>query len=121
MFKKLDTIFMYGFIGFLYVFLVVCFFGVIFLMVGLISGIAFPAVGKPDNKNIPIKITISPTVSLLDMQSPPTFGGNPCTVDCSGHEAGYEWAEKHGVTDPDDCGGKSQSFIEGCQSYAEEN
>lgn len=40
---------------------------------------------------------------------------------CAGHEAGYEWAEEHGIIDPDDCGGNSQSFIEGCQSYAEEN
>lgn len=49
-----------------------------------------------------------------------TFKGNPCTVDCAGHEAGYEWAKQHDITDPDDCGGKSQSFIEGCVSYAEE-
>jgi hypothetical protein len=26
-----------------------------------------------------------------------------------------------GITDPDDCGGNSQSFVEGCQAYAEEN
>lgn len=50
-----------------------------------------------------------------------TFRGYPCTVDCSGHEAGYEWAEERSITDSDDCGGNSQSFIEGCQSYVEEN
>jgi hypothetical protein len=50
-----------------------------------------------------------------------TFHGNTCTDDCSGHEAGYNWAEEKGITDPDDCGGNSNSFIEGCQSYAEEN
>lgn len=33
------------------------------------------------------------------------FHGYPCTQDCSGHRAGYEWAERKGVTDPDDCGG----------------
>jgi len=38
----------------------------------------------------------------------------------SGHGAGYEWAEMKGIDDPDDCSGNSQSFIEGCQSYAEE-
>jgi hypothetical protein len=48
------------------------------------------------------------------------FGGQGCTVDCSGHEAGYAWAEEKGVTDPNQCGGKSWSFIEGCRSYAEE-
>jgi hypothetical protein len=47
--------------------------------------------------------------------------GYPCTVDCSGHEAGYQWAEENGITDPDDCSGNSTSFIEGCQAYAEEN
>lgn len=49
-----------------------------------------------------------------------TFMGDGCTVDCGGHEAGYEWASDNGITDPDQCGGNSWSFIEGCQSYAEE-
>jgi len=48
------------------------------------------------------------------------FHDYPCTVDCSGHEAGYEWAEKKGIEDPDDCGGNSNSFIEGCRAWAEE-
>lgn len=48
------------------------------------------------------------------------FYGNPCIGDCSGHEAGYQWAEENGIDDPDTCGGNSNSFIEGCQSYAEE-
>ena len=48
------------------------------------------------------------------------FYGYPCTQDCSGHEAGYAWAERKDITDPDDCGGNSQSFIEGCRAYAEE-
>ena len=43
-----------------------------------------------------------------------------CTGDCSGHEAGYSWAEEKGITDPSDCGGKSESFIEGCEAYANE-
>jgi hypothetical protein len=51
---------------------------------------------------------------------PKTFKGYMCTQDCSGHEAGYQWAEEHDIDDPDDCGGNSESFIEGCQAYAEE-
>lgn len=50
-----------------------------------------------------------------------TFGDYECTEDCSGHEAGYEWAEENSVEDVDDCGGNSDSFIEGCYSYVEEN
>lgn len=53
-------------------------------------------------------------------QEPPSFRGYPCTVDCSGHEAGYQWAEEKGIADPDDCSGNSNSFVEGCRAYAEE-
>lgn len=51
--------------------------------------------------------------------APRDFGGYACTQDCSGHEAGYEWAAENGIQDPAQCGGNSQSFIEGCQDYAE--
>jgi hypothetical protein len=54
------------------------------------------------------------------LYSPRTFHGSTCTSDCSGHEAGYEWAEEHGIDDPDDCDGNSASFVGGCRSYAEE-
>jgi hypothetical protein len=43
-----------------------------------------------------------------------------CTGDCSGHEAGRQWAEDNDINDPDECGGKSWSFEEGCREYAEE-
>lgn len=69
------------------------------------------------------EITQEDIAALLATPPPsatPTFYGNPCTVDCSGHDAGYTWAEDNEVEDPDDCGGNSQSFIEGCESYAEE-
>ena len=51
---------------------------------------------------------------------PLIFHGDSCTDDCSGHEAGYRWAQEQGITDPGDCGGNSQSFEEGCRAYAEE-
>jgi len=62
---------------------------------------------------------------LLGLSSLPSngqiyFHGYPCTVDCSGHRAGYEWAERKGVADPDSCSGNSNSFIEGCRAWAEE-
>lgn len=49
-----------------------------------------------------------------------TFSGYECTDDCSGHEAGYQWAEDNSIDDPDDCSGNSDSFIEGCRAHAEE-
>lgn len=48
------------------------------------------------------------------------FEGQGCTQDCGGHEAGYAWAEEKGITDPDHCGGRSWSFVEGCRAYAEQ-
>lgn len=51
---------------------------------------------------------------------PISYRGAPCYEDCSGHEAGYEWAEENSIDDPDDCDGNSASFVEGCQTYAEE-
>lgn len=51
-----------------------------------------------------------------------TFHGYGCTVDCSGHEAGYNWAEEHDITDKDDCPidpHNSHSFTEGCWAYAD--
>lgn len=46
-----------------------------------------------------------------------TFNGYQCTTDCSGHNAGYKWAEKKSIDDIDDCNSKSRSFNEGCASY----
>lgn len=64
----------------------------------------------------------APTNSSLREQKPATFDGDPCTSDCSGHEAGYNWAESHALTDEDDCdtageNSNSPSFAEGCKAY----
>lgn len=50
-----------------------------------------------------------------------TFDGYDCTEDCSGHEAGYTWAEDNDISYEYDCDSNSNSFNEGCISYAEEN
>ncbi|MFH1654603.1 MAG: hypothetical protein ABIE74_11205 [Pseudomonadota bacterium] len=50
-----------------------------------------------------------------------TFHGYECTDDCSGHEAGYEWAKENDISDIENCDGNSDSFNEGCQVYVEEN
>ncbi len=70
------------------------------LIVGLITSAGF------------IFYSISPAIAA-------DFMDYPCTVDCSGHEAGYAWAEENEILNPDDCEGNSQSFIEGCQAYAQ--
>ena len=47
--------------------------------------------------------------------------GYECTVDCSGHNRGYDWAKGEGIIDPSDCSGHSLSFIEGCRAAATGN
>jgi gamma-glutamylcyclotransferase (GGCT)/AIG2-like uncharacterized protein YtfP len=48
------------------------------------------------------------------------YKGYPCTVDCSGHMAGYVWAQIKGIQRVEECPlGHSNSFYEGCKSYAE--
>ncbi len=47
-------------------------------------------------------------------------GSAACTQDCSGHDAGYAWAQENEITDPNDCDGNNDSFIEGCRAYGEE-
>ena len=44
-------------------------------------------------------------------------GTEDCTGDCSGHDAGFHWAQENGVEDPSGCLGNSTSFEEGCQAY----
>lgn len=58
--------------------------------------------------------------SNVDASDVEDSGNYVCTQDCSGHEAGFAWAQENDVADASDCGGNSQSFIEGCEAFAEE-
>ena len=53
--------------------------------------------------------------------SPQSFRWYECTIDCSWHQAWYNWAERKDIDNVDDCGGNSQSFIEWCWAYVENN
>ena len=44
---------------------------------------------------------------------------NNCTGDCSGHQAGYEWAQDSEISSESDCDGNSDSFNEGCVNYVD--
>ena len=71
--------------------------------------------GKPGQRYGTGRTTNSAAVQKL---SPLMYKGYPCTKDCSGHEAGYNWAQMYNITNPDDCGG-NPSFWEGCKSKTE--
>ncbi len=61
-------------------------------------------------------------VADAPVSAPETFAGYDCTGDCSGHRAGYDWAEEKGISDEDDCDeagdrSNSPSFTEGCKAF----
>lgn len=80
---------------------------------------------EPTQETTPAAFDTPAQAYQPEAQVPPStpnssFNGYVCTDDCSGHEAGYNWAEENGIDDPNNCDGNSESFIEGCESYAEE-
>jgi|SRR6185437_12899393 len=51
-----------------------------------------------------------------------SFGGFDCADDCSGHAAGYQWADRHNIESDGDCPqGNSESFHEGCIAYTQDS
>lgn len=50
-----------------------------------------------------------------------SFMGYECAVDCSGHKAGYAWANDNEIDDQTDCAGNSDSFNEGCMAFVKES
>lgn len=50
-------------------------------------------------------------IAELISEAPPKFYGSQCTIDCSGHKAGYGWARKRRATK---CQSRSPSFTKGC-------
>jgi len=46
-------------------------------------------------------------------------GTADCTSDCSGHEAGWDWAERYEICSLEYDNGKSVSFDEGVHAWAE--
>jgi hypothetical protein len=49
-----------------------------------------------------------------------SFDGYQCSDDCSGHQAGYDWAQQNQIDDESSsCSTPSNSFNEGCASYVQ--
>lgn len=47
-----------------------------------------------------------------------SFGPYKCEDDCSGHRAGWDWAQKERARKASQCDGSgSNSFLEGCRYY----
>lgn len=102
--------------------------GVLFLYYAGFLGDNSDAPGLRDSsQNISVSASPKPrtSTSVNTVPSPardaPTFGGYDCTYDCSGHEAGYTWADENQICDTDYSYGNSESFNEGVREWAQEN
>lgn len=60
-----------------------------------------------------------PLISYIEHREQISFKGYSCTVDCSGHKAGYEWASSNYISDKNNCSGNNRSFIEGCWAWVD--
>ncbi len=65
----------------------------------------------------PIGHTPKPLMTAIP-SGPLRFHGYACGDDCTGHQEGYSWASAHNISDPMDCRGTSETFIEGCRAFA---
>jgi hypothetical protein len=86
----------------------------IWIVIGVIA-LVYVVTKDDSHKSKPVNLKNYPTIYTN------TFHGNACTGDCSGHEAGWQWAEDENISTVDGCTGNSQSFIEGCIAYVEDN
>jgi len=59
-----------------------------------------------------------PVKTAMTSFHPILFHGYACTDDCISHQQGYSWASAHGISNPNDCRGISETFIEGCKAFA---
>ena len=93
-----------------------------FIALALAAGSAGASMGAPANKPAAAKSATrpgSPRPLKNAMPSGPLlFHGYACGGDCSSHEDGYSWASAHQISNPRDCRGTSETFIEGCLAFA---
>jgi hypothetical protein len=97
---------------------------VILAVIGVVGVVLYFANGRSEDEHRPKSHAQSIGDAESSETNPREFAGYECTVDCSGHEAGYKWAEEHGISDGDDCDragehSNSPSFAEGCHAYVD--
>lgn len=88
---------------------------------GVFAGIPLAAGAYLDKTDEPTSSETTETLTAEESDYVAENGTSECTSDCSGHDAGYEWAEENDICDPEYDNGNSNSFNEGVQAYAEDN
>lgn len=93
-------------------FVVICYLG--YMLFG---------VGKPQatQSTTPTSSYSAPSQEATTSEYQENHGSEDCTDDCSGHEAGYEYAEENDICDTEYSDGNSDSFNEGVIAWSEDN
>ncbi len=81
---------------------------------------AFALQAKPQSPKpatLPAKPAERQTAKNLRPSGPLVFHGYACTIECSLLQEGYAWASSRQVSNPADCRGTSESFIDGCRAF----
>ena len=87
------------------------------IIAGLSCALYFQPAGAANDEQPTVR---KPTAAAKKEPTPMTFGGYPCpAAGCAEDNAGYQWAARNRISDPDDCTGTTAAFIEGCPVYAE--
>ena len=93
---------------------------ILFALLALGAGSPGASLGAPANKPAaakPVGATPRPMANATS-SGPLLFHGYACGGDCTSHQQGYGWASAHKISNPTDCRGPSETFIEGCRAYA---
>jgi hypothetical protein len=94
---------------------------------GLIALFVLAACGPAPHKTAPAAAKQVASASLPGHTPFPVNGYRPgeylfhgyrCGTDCVLHQKGYQWAAEHKITNPKDCRGTAEEFIEGCLAFA---
>ena len=75
-----------------------------------------PQTAKPA-PTLPTNPPARQTAKNLRPSGPLVFHGYACTLECSLLQEGYAWASSRQISNPADCRGTSETFIDGCRAF----
>ena len=90
-----------------------------FAVLALVAGSPAAGMAAPDNRAAAKSVGHTPEpLPNASPSGPLLFHGYACGSDCTSHQEGYSWASAHRISNPSDCRGTSETFIEGCKAFA---
>jgi hypothetical protein len=93
-------------------------FALCFVALAFAPGASLGAPERPP-QSAKVKVTGHTPRPVQDIGRSDLFHGYRCGAgDCLLHQQGYQWGAVHRISNPRDCHGSSEEFIEGCLAFA---